>query len=356
VNGRVGRRALQSLFLLNDGPWRWSVGIQAALAMGVPLALFTIAGRQSYGLIASLGGFLALYFASLRRIDRLRVLPMIMVGLICASALGVVCSVNVWANIVCLIAVTALASVLAIGFAIGPPGPLMFVLVAGVSGFLAERIRVNQAALDELAIPVLVAFGALCAYLVTIAPLVLPSVRRHEGPPAKLRIIFPRFHVDALTRQLVIRIVIAASIAGVLSAPLGAHRTYWAVLAAIAVLQVSNSRHITTLRAVHRVLGTILGLGIFGLLALKDIDGFGLVIAVMLLQFLIEVVVARNYGIALVFITPVALLISTAGQQHGLMPTVQGRVFDTLLGATIALAVFWGGEWLSKHRGNEMGA
>ena len=37
--------AARSLVSLNDVPWRWSAGVQAGLAMGAPLAAFTLAGH-----------------------------------------------------------------------------------------------------------------------------------------------------------------------------------------------------------------------------------------------------------------------------------------------------------------------
>jgi hypothetical protein len=44
-------RGLGTLLTLQESPWRWKVGLSAALGMGVPLALFTLAGYQREGLI-----------------------------------------------------------------------------------------------------------------------------------------------------------------------------------------------------------------------------------------------------------------------------------------------------------------
>ena len=64
----------------------------------------------------------------------------------------------------------------------------------------------------------------------------------------------------------------------------------------------------------------------------------------MLLQFATEVVVTRNYVLALIFITPLALSNSTIGHLAESVVTVEGRILDTFLGAVIAMAVFWAGE------------
>src|SRR5215207_11217483 len=83
------RHAVRSLLSLNEAPWRWSAGVQAAFASGVPLAAFTVAGHQSLGLIAVLGAFTALYCANLPLSDRLSALPLVGVGFVIASVLGV---------------------------------------------------------------------------------------------------------------------------------------------------------------------------------------------------------------------------------------------------------------------------
>ena len=70
---------LQGLLGLQDGPWRWAAGIQAAIAIGLPLAAFTLTGYQSLGLIASLGAFTALYGSTFRLDDRL-MLPLVGAG------------------------------------------------------------------------------------------------------------------------------------------------------------------------------------------------------------------------------------------------------------------------------------
>jgi hypothetical protein len=65
--------------------------------------------------------------------------------------------------------------------------------------------------------------------------------------------------------------------------------------------------------AMHRVLVTVLGRAIFGLMNVAERRGLWLVVVLVLLQFLIEVVVAWHYTLGRPFITPTALTISAAG-------------------------------------------
>ncbi|WP_414703910.1 FUSC family protein [Pontibacter sp. 13R65] len=322
------------------------MGIQTALAMGLPLSLFTLLGHQPLGLIASLGGFTALYCASMRRRDRVRILPLIAVGLALASALGVLCSSSVWLSIFCLIAVAALACTFTIGMGLGPPGPLMFVIVSAVSTRIASSGFLNETHFGPFFIPALVLVGAIAAYLIVIAPLALPSVRDREklaAPPPPLR-----FNKGAVL--IILRVTVGTAIASLAGLALGVAHSYWVVIPAIAVLQVGLNRQQTTTRTFQRVLGTFLGVFAFGLLALSEPRGVWLVAVIMLLQFAVEVVVTKNYGLALVFITPLALTIATVSQAGDSFIPVRERVLDTLLGSAVALMVYWGSEWFRSRQ------
>ncbi|WP_165699262.1 FUSC family protein [Hymenobacter jejuensis] len=332
---------------LHDAPWRWKVGLEASLAMGLPVGLFTLAGHQPLGLQAALGSFTALYAAGLHRPDRARVLPFVALGLLLAAALGIACAGNAWLTTACLIAVSALACTLSLGFRLGPPGPMMFVLVAAVSNHLTAPASLGGVALPGLRLLGLIALGSTLAYLVIVAPLILPSARRAASVPAVLPAL-PSFELTAEAIAIGLRVVIAVTVACLVSRPLGAFRTYWVVLSAIAVLQSSYSRRLTSIQGVHRMIGTVAGVLVFELLSLLHPAGLGIVLLLMLLQGATEVVVARNYALALLFITPMALINSTAGHAGDTLVTVQGRILDSLLGSGLALAVFWAGEGLQR--------
>jgi hypothetical protein len=341
-------QAARSVVQLHDAPWRWAVGVEAALAIGLAIGSFTLLGRQPMGLVAALGSFTALYGAGRHRHDRAQLLPLVALGLVLASALGVVCAASAWQTTLCLVVVSALACVFTLGIKLGPPGPLMFVLVAAVSGHLATPASRGGVGLAGLPITGLVAAGAVLAYLVVVAPLAVPAVRRRDGAASGWRGLFPHVGLTPDAVAVVLRVAAAVAVASLLSRPLGAHRAYWVILAAVAVLQSSYSRRLTMVRAVQRMGGTIAGVFVFELLHLTHPTGAWLVLLLMLLQGATEVVVARNYGLALLFITPMALMNATAGHPGDTLVTVQGRVLDTLLGGGIALVVFWVGEGLKS--------
>lgn len=136
-----------------------------------------------------------------------------------------------------------------------------------------------------------------------------------------------------------LRIVVAAGAAVVISAPLGIERTYWVFVAAVAIVQNVVHLRLTALRAAHRVLGTLLGVCLFALIAIFEPGGVALALLMAGLQFVIELLVTRNYGLALTLITPLALIISTYGADQDVVSIVRERTIDTVLGAGIAVAI-----------------
>jgi uncharacterized membrane protein YgaE (UPF0421/DUF939 family) len=65
-----------------------------------------------------------------------------------------------------------------------------------------------------------------------------------------------------------------------------------------------------------------------------------LVVLVVVLQFVVELLVARNYTLAVVFITPLALLqgVLATGQLDGQVAgLLGGRLLETAIGCTVAV-------------------
>lgn len=127
------------------------------------------------------------------------------------------------------------------------------------------------------------------------------------------------------------RVAVGCLGAGALSALLGLERPHWAVLSALIVLQTGPDRVRGQVRAIHRFVGTIAGLGLFALIYQLGPTGYALIALVAALQFCIELFVPRNYALAVVFITPVALIaggVATTGGPIG--PVIRDRLWETL--------------------------
>lgn len=127
------------------------------------------------------------------------------------------------------------------------------------------------------------------------------------------------------------------SISGIIAFSLPFSRPYWIPLSCAAVM--SGSTVISTFRkSIQRSFGTIIGL-IIAIIILKiQPEGFMIAIINMLLTALIELFIVKNYAIAVMFVTPNALLIAEASTQiHNVTYFATARITDILVGSAIGL-------------------
>jgi uncharacterized membrane protein YccC len=136
------------------------------------------------------------------------------------------------------------------------------------------------------------------------------------------------------------RVGIAVAIAGAIGAALSLERAYWAMAAAVLVLHMGLDWARTLQRGLERTVGTLIGLVLAGAILAVHPTGLWLVATLMCLQFLIEMLVTRNYALAVVFVTCIALVI--ASDDHALRdPAVLlwARAIDTAIGCGVGLLV-----------------
>lgn len=147
--------------------------------------------------------------------------------------------------------------------------------------------------------------------------------------------------IESASRQVIVRVGVAALLAGGLGALFHLERAYWAVAAAMLMLHQGFDWTRTVLRALERLLGTWAGLLIAGAILLWHPQGLWLVATIMLLQFVVEMLVVRHYALAVVFITGAALTLASGG--HPVAAPGEylfARGLDTLVGCAVALLVY----------------
>ncbi|WP_345714388.1 FUSC family protein, partial [Kineococcus glutinatus] len=129
---------------------------------------------------------------------------------------------------------------------------------------------------------------------------------------------------------------VAPLAAGALATALGGAHPYWAVVSAVAPLSGLGTRH-RVARAVHRVLGTLAGVVVaFALLSLHPAPLVAVLLAVAF-QAWAELFITRNYALAVVGITPLALLMVDLAVPADPAAVAADRAVETLLGAAVAV-------------------
>jgi uncharacterized membrane protein YccC len=136
------------------------------------------------------------------------------------------------------------------------------------------------------------------------------------------------------------RVGAATAIAGVIGAALGMERAYWTMAAAVLVLHQGLDWARSLQRGVERTSGTLVGLILAGVILAVHPQGLWLVLTLMLLQFIIEMTVTRNYALAVVFITAAALTIASGGHPvPDVGHTLWARGIDTFIGCMTGIVI-----------------
>ncbi|WP_202626776.1 FUSC family protein [Steroidobacter agaridevorans] len=444
----AAKQILHGLFQLRPAPaGRVWFSLRAAVCMGAPILTGWLTGDTSAGLMASIGGFTALYGSGRPYFSRALQLAVIALAFAFSVGIGIWVAPVGWAVVIAVAALAMVATWLSNALQIGPPGAYMFtlacaagtampaahigpvgaaMLVLGGGAFAwavhmggalisyrgPERSAVTSAGRavigyiksvgtpDEGAARFRAAFALHRAWttLVNHQPSQVPA----DGPIARLRALNRELHLrfaeamgDASRHQsprpqliadlhifieqvrdpktmpaldgsaiplghpsagaamlealqpgsnpmrVIVRVGVAAVLAGALTSIFHFERAYWAVAATVLMLHQGFDWMRTLQRSIERLLGTWIGLLLAGAILFIHPQGVWLALTIMALQFAIEMLVMRNYALAVVFITGAALTIAAGGHPvEDAGSYLWARGIDTLVGCALALVVF----------------
>ena len=94
-----------------------------------------------------------------------------------------------------------------------------------------------------------------------------------------------------------------------------------------------------------RVVGTLAGVLLAAAFLAAHLPVVALIAVIGLLQFATELTVGRNYGLAVLFLTPLALIMGTLAQPVSTAALLHDRAIETVLGAAVGSVVS-----LAAHR------
>lgn len=313
-------------FSRSDRPWE--MPLVAALASALPVAIALALGEPALGLTAALGGLVFLYLPATALAHRMAWLMACAFGLVACYALGIVSQVHAPLTVPMLGAVTLLVTLVCRFYAVPPPGTVFFVMAAAIAAYTPAQGAQSVLRVGLIAMGCVLAVGIAFAYSL---------YRLRRAPPLPPPVAGAGDPTDRLVDAVVIAGAVALSLA--LAQLLQLPRPYWVPVSCLAVVQGVTARAVWT-RQVHRIGGTLLGLLVFRALALLPVGDIGVVLLLLALAFVVETLVVRHYGLAVVFITPLTLLLAEGAQGLGdeAQALMHARLLDTVLGASVGLA------------------
>lgn len=155
---------------------------------------------------------------------------------------------------------------------------------------------------------------------------------------------------DSIVLPAAARIGVAVSAGLLLGQLSGADRPYWIALTAAAVLQGSTLL-VTARRAIERAVGTVIGVVLAAWLVVVDPSQWGIVVGIAVFLFLGHATIGASYVVAIVFLTPMTLLLAELGAPGQLSnDLVAWRLGDTVIGCVLGYAA---GRLLWPHSARE---
>ncbi|WCC80811.1 FUSC family protein [Cutibacterium equinum] len=112
---------------------------------------------------------------------------------------------------------------------------------------------------------------------------------------------------------------------------------YWAILSVLILMHMDATRSDMTIRAIHRVLGTIVGLGLYLAVAAFRPSGWVQLGLIIVFLWTMQALITRNYGLSCIFITCFALLMTPLTHPGEMYQLAQDRIIETVVGLAVGI-------------------
>jgi len=318
---------------MNIGPHAHAHTVAARVLVSalVPAAVLLCLGRTDLLPFALLTSLMAVYGRRASRTQRLAVQGQVMalqITLLIIGATLAIVAPGPWTVVTGTAIVAGITTVIADARRWNPPGALFFTFGFAVVVSAPAVISLMDVALTAVA-------AAMFTLLVTLV--FSRAVAAIEAPPAP-----PKRRVIVGVHALVC--LVGAAAAGSIAVVLGISHPYWAMVAAIVpVVGLTTSGQ--TLKAFQRVAGTLVGLLVAFALFAWNLPAPVVLVVIVLLMALTELFIARNYALALLFLTPITIGLPFLAGTPDLGELLAARGLETMIGACVGLVLI-----LSTHR------
>ena len=325
------KREIKQLFQLKKTERLWHIPILASLCTGLPLLMGYFIGRLDYGILACLGGLAILYMPSTQLEHRMITQVLCAFGFVLSFTIGICFSFNPNISAVVLGLYAFGVNLVTRHFRLSAPGNFFFIMIASMAICMP---------FDILTIPTnigLIALGSIFACILAfLYSIYITGLYRD----ILLFPLAPRKAKAVLAESITVGIFAFGSL-------LVAHlfkleNPYWVPISCLAIMQGVSVAHVWQ-RGIHRVGGTFVGMGLTWLLLQIHMTPLSICISILVLQFIIEILVVRHYGLAVIFITPMTVFLSEIASSSSADPSqlISLRVLDIIIGSCLGVLGGW---------------
>jgi hypothetical protein len=334
---------LAEMFSIAPGNKDHHPALRCATGVFVPLLTLVLLGRLDLAIFASFGAFTGIYgrgephgvrFALQLRAGLLMLLVILLASLAARmqAAWGLDDATTTWLLVLATTVVAGACSVAISWFRLRPAGSLFHIFAFAAIASIPNQPPLWQGMLVSVLTTVL-------CLLIGFSARILPSHRTPWTRPRPIRRT-PDEKRAAWLEGL--GYLVAAGLAGSLATwageGLGFGHNYWAMVAAVVPLVGHTTRH-RIRRGIQRIVGTVLGLVILAGIVLLDLQPWQTVLVMALCQFGAEMFIIRQYLLAQVFVTPLALISTLLVVPSSPAILLRDRIIETVIGAAVGIAV-----------------
>lgn len=326
------------IFTWNKSDRLWQMPFFAGLGVAIILFVATYFKRPDLGLVAIIGANIFLYVPDTPIYHKMILSMSCAFGMITAFALGLVGQTFPSFIPLIVFGVTMVSAQVVRYFSIGAPGFFFFTFATLLGSFIPFKLEDYFMAIGLVAIGAMVANVMVLFYSLSVIYLF-----KHNPKP------IPKVGDFGFGVIVVDPIIIAffVALAMVLQNILELEKGYWVGVSCAAVLTAITFKQIW-IKQTQRILGTILGVSFAYILLHFEFSPIGFALLMMVLMFFAELIVVRNYALAMVFLTPYSTYLAEVGSFMNYNPDmiIQARVLDIILGSVIGLiggaVMHWG--------------
>ncbi|WP_232216032.1 FUSC family protein [Promicromonospora sukumoe] len=333
--------------MVHVGPYggELPVALRAAASVAVPMLVLWATGHLEWSLYATFGAFTSLFGRTVpirpRLVSQVQAGGVLVASVLVGTLLAVLGSAVPGTGWL----VVPVAALWATGVAIlshrlrwHPPGPLFPVFALGACSSVPARP-------EQLAVALAVAVAAALFALVltacfarfepggpgTTAPATVP-----KATPLPATTPAPAPGPEWTLSHYLVRYAAGVAVAGAIATAIG--HPYWAMVAAVVPMSAPDASG-RLLRAAQRLAGTLVGVLLAWALLAAAPPPLVVIAVAALLQAGAELYVGRNYALAMLFITPLALSMTHLAHPVPVSGLVSDRALDTVVGVAVAVVI-----------------
>ena len=276
----------------------------AALCAGIPLLFAYFTNRIDMAMPLALSAFIFLYLPSRTTVaNKLVTILICAFGFSVAFLVGLLSSFNPWVHALSIGVLAFIVHWINSTFNRVPPGSFFFIMIATMAGAVPFNL---------ISIPEKMGYMSIGITFVCLVGL-LYAIFKQDNPlekKEKIELTATQKSENVVDSLLIGFFIFLSMLVGKI---FDFHNSYWVAISCLAVMQGFSIYHIWQ-RGIYRLIGTLLGVGFCWLLLQFLNSPLQVIFCIIILQYIVEVLIVRHYALAVIFITPLTILLGEIGK------------------------------------------